>query len=283
VKNVNLIITQSYFIINIFLANPALNKIESNFCNRFDLTNSITDDVLSKAQKHHFNLEKYSESNILEGILEDIKQLLKSEFSSTIPADPSQPRKILRVAINSLGSPFYNNGPLPFAEVYQFLTQLKGLMRFSYATLMVTLPAYIYSPSYLVPIYHLFDSVISLDTFTQEQAALAASGHHGFFRLVKSPSINTIQPSTSKILQSNHNNFVFKLSRKQFTIEPYVLPPELGDSPASSGCSPQNPSQNISSDILENFSQNKPSSQPKRITSHLGFNNNGNSKKSLDF
>jgi len=142
---------------------------------------------------------------------------------------PGGKLNVLRIAIHSLGSPAWMNAQdLAQAETayLRFLHALRGLLRFSLATCVVTFPAYLFSPSFVTKVEHLVDTAVALESFAGsfKETNPAFQEYHGLFHVRKLPRLNTIAGP-----KMDTTNLAFKLQRKRFSVETFHLPPELED------------------------------------------------------
>ncbi|KAI8326096.1 PAXNEB-domain-containing protein [Martensiomyces pterosporus] len=233
------------------------------FCERFDLSMRIPQEVLDKAQVEVLNgdvIARMSSGGEYAGdmyrcVLDKIAALIDGGFSSLKPLPQDQDRNILRIELRSLGSEFWH-GSSP-TSILQFLHQLRGLLRYSYAACVISFPAYLYEDAgvrqpIVRRIEHLCDAVIELESFegayatpadivSRQIKAEAAGGaasaasqdYHGFLHIHKLPRLNSLTASMGRLslLHSgggSANNLAFRLRRKKFSIETYHLPIEGG-------------------------------------------------------
>ncbi|KAJ2404140.1 Elongator subunit elp4 [Coemansia sp. RSA 2531] len=133
-----------------------------------------------------------------------------------------------------------------------FLHGLRGLLRYSYATCVISFPTYLYEEAGVrLPIVrrieHLCDAVIELESFEgsnatpssivarqiKGEAAVASQEYHGFLHIHKLPRLNSLTASMGRLSLlhtggGSANNLAFRLRRKKFSIETYHLPIEGG-------------------------------------------------------
>lgn len=148
---------------------------------------------------------------------------------SRLPHDPSKPRKALRIALASFGSPSW--GTASPSSLYLFLHRLRTLLRQSSASAILTFPAHLYRPSHaslITRLEHASDGVIELESFASSPLSLAAfPRHNGILRIPKLPSIGGLVPPSAKLSVLRgmggeggmENNLGFRVKRRRFIIE----------------------------------------------------------------
>ncbi|OBZ90035.1 Elongator complex protein 4 [Choanephora cucurbitarum] len=227
------------------LSTPIVHK-ETNtteepkpYCSQFDLTKRIPADILEKASTEivrwtHESDEKDDHDDYAI-LLDKIRQIVvDGQFSSTKPVAPGTVRNALRVGIHSLASPSWQSESPN--NIYQFFHALRGLLRFSFGTALVTVPAYLYDevPNFMKRIEHMVDAVIEIESFAGDpihNEAAYTQNYHGFFHVHKLPVLNSLLPPSTKLSvlsAGGSNDLGFKLRRKRFAIETFHLPPEGG-------------------------------------------------------
>ncbi|KAI7826749.1 Elongator complex protein 4 [Kickxella alabastrina] len=211
---------------------------EVQFCERFDLSLRIPGDVVDKAQPRY-------DGDMYRCVLDRISELVQDGFSSLTPLKPNTERTILRIELRSLGSGSKNT------SILQFLHELRGLLRYSYAACVISFPVHLYEEAGVrLPIVrrieHLCDAVIELESFEGTYAspadivarqtrtdAASSQDYHGFLHIHKLPRLNSLTASMGRLSLlhtggGSANNLAFRLRRKKFSIETYHLPIEGG-------------------------------------------------------
>ncbi|RCH81612.1 hypothetical protein CU098_000042, partial [Rhizopus stolonifer] len=225
------------------------------YCSQFDLTKRIPANILEEAHTEIMQwtheLDEKDDHDDYSILLDKIRQVvLNGNFSSAIPVAPGTPRHALRVAIHSLASPSWQYKTPN--DLYKFFHALRGLLRFSFGTAIVTIPAYLYDevPNVMKRIEHMVDAVIEIESFAgnlfDNEITMADNGcvgdpvhneaaytqnYHGFFHVHKLPVLNSLLPPSTKLSvlsAGGSNDLGFKLRRKRFAIETFHLPPEGG-------------------------------------------------------
>ncbi|XP_044729919.1 putative elongator complex protein 4 [Chrysoperla carnea] len=212
------------------------------FSHYYDLSKTMDQSFLKDTVIHHWDNEKLINNTppntfsnpIYHELLQDIKNVLK-KFEFETNAKPEK-RTILRVALHSLGSPFWIPIPPPNETIRpisrnrdldMFMFCLKALMRSAYAVAVITVPTGMITEDCMARCVHNVDTAIRLETFmgTPNEKNPALSDYNGFLNLTKLPSINTVEQ-----IQPASLDLAFKLRRKKFVIEKLHLPPELAES-----------------------------------------------------
>jgi elongator complex protein 4 len=137
-------------------------------------------------------------------------------------------RNVLRVAVQSLGTPIWNNGVIPSNNSLPiFLHKLRALLRQSYAVALLTAPTELLEElGNARDVERLCDSVVRLEAFegSDKESNPLYKDYHGLFHFVKLPRINAMLPCQPETL-----DLAFKLKRKRFSIEKLHLPPDLSE------------------------------------------------------
>ncbi|KAG9305838.1 hypothetical protein G9A89_006249 [Geosiphon pyriformis] len=225
---------------------PKQNQL--SFCNTFDLTKRIPDAVLDSASlwpvdvsklSLYDNLDRINENegrNVYDHILSEIRNAI-SENSQMVS------QNVLRVAIHSIASPMWPNASVE--ELFKFFHALRGILRSSNGTAVVTIPAYLYashnsglsdlhSSPLIRRVSHMCDALVGVESFAGSPKTcntLYSAHYNGLFHVYKLPTLNSLlAPATKLSILSNGggNQLGFKLRRKKFSIETFHLPPEGG-------------------------------------------------------
>ncbi|KAI9501006.1 Elongator subunit elp4 [Coemansia spiralis] len=231
---------------------------EVPFCDRFDLSLRVPPAVIEKAQVEILDSDKLARittsdskhgGDMYKCVLDKIATLIEGGYSSLNALPPDVERNILRIELRSLGSGFWRGDGS--TSILQFLHALRGLLRYSYATCVVSFPAYLYEDMgtrlpLVRRVEHLCDAVIELESFEggyasppdivarqMKEDADAKQEYHGFLHIHKLPRLNSMTASMGRLSLLNTgggsaNNLAFRLRRKKFSIETYHLPIEGG-------------------------------------------------------
>ncbi|KAJ1650229.1 Elongator subunit elp4 [Dispira simplex] len=210
------------------------------FCENFDLMQPVNPEVLGQPNLTTTTLDS-SVDDHYQTLFAQLAGVVEDGFSSLAPAPTTggRDRNILRLAIHDMASPLWHS-PSP-KSCFAFLHALRGLLRFSFATCMITVPAHLYQhgsqqSGFIRRMEHLCDAVVELESFAgsrRTKAIGALPKYHGFFYVHKQPLLNSLVPSSTRLsaitgTQLSANNLAFKQKRHKFVIETFYLPPEGG-------------------------------------------------------
>lgn len=142
--------------------------------------------------------------------------------------------EILRVTIPSLGSPEWGSEgteELRDRALLQFLHALKGLLRASSATCLISIPTHLFSPLNQTKFRHYCDYAFSMAAFSDssDPPNAAFAEHDGFFVVRKMPRINTLSA-----YRTEQTTYTFKLKRHKLSIDSIHLGPEVSRTTAKS-------------------------------------------------
>ncbi|KAM9952953.1 hypothetical protein ACTFIR_008011 [Dictyostelium discoideum] len=203
--------------------------MNQTFCHSYDFTRKMNVQSMNPDLIHTLSHDAQSQA---EGTLPyrnlflEIQNLVY-KYNKEAAMNPDQTR-VLRLCIQSFSSPLWSNDE---EGVIEFLHALKGLLRSSVCTCVISVPTYIYSGAFVKKIAHLCDTVVSINSFsglggeTPEQFA----EYLGLFNIRKIARLNTLSLS----FHPDMLTFVFKMKRRKMCIETIHLPPEssrAGDS-----------------------------------------------------
>ncbi|GAA5837571.1 hypothetical protein JCM3766R1_006849 [Sporobolomyces carnicolor] len=224
---------------------------ETVYCSTFDLTTTRPLSAADRARLHPVDVDELAGlSGSGNGLYDQLYQKLETFISQRgylQSESPSSPRKALRIAISSLGSPSW--GPTSPASLYTFLHRLRALLRRSNASSMTTFPTYLYpstsssAPGATSPMLsrlsHASDAVVSvLSTSSSPTLAALYPNHQGLLTLPKLPSPSSLVPPSTKLSllrnlggggQGRENLLGFRVKRRRFVVEVVSEEPELGE------------------------------------------------------
>lgn len=131
------------------------------------------------------------------------------------------------MAIPSLGSPYWGSEADQIAKdtaLAQFLHAMKGLLRASTATCVLSVPTHLFSPLMVTKIRHYSDYVFSMASFSDSNDPVnpAFAEEDGFFVVRKMPRINTLAAQKTEQI-----TYTFKVKRHKLAIESIHLGPEI--------------------------------------------------------
>ncbi|KAI9208473.1 Elongator complex protein 4, partial [Polychytrium aggregatum] len=217
------------------------------YCATFDLTRKMSPQLLGDMHNQMTMLDVglWANDDVTskyDRLLNNIQDLIESGgFRPTAPPPPSGIRDALRIGVHSIGSPMWGmeDCTMTSQAMFRFFHRLRGLVRFSFSTAFVTIPAHLYNDYHGVTsnpvirrIEHMCDAVIEIESFAGSPKTINTaytSDYHGFIHAIRLPRLNSLSHST-RFPESQVRSLAFKVRRKRFLIEPFHLPPEAGDS-----------------------------------------------------
>ncbi|XP_071809382.1 elongator complex protein 4-like [Asterias amurensis] len=200
----------------------------------YDLSKPMPTERLSDVPCQCFHLQEKNSSHCgspYQRLFQQIeKQVMEGGFN--LLERQTKDRNILRIAIDSLGSPLWGEEQAvnqhdrhQGAELCQFLHALRALLRNSLAVCVVTMPTHLFPDAAVVRrIQRMCDTAIGLESFAgaEKEKNPVFKEYHGLFHIRQLPRLNSLcghMPDTMDL--------AFKLKRKKLTIEKLHLPPEL--------------------------------------------------------
>ena len=110
-------------------------------------------------------------------------------------------------------------------QLFGFLLYLRKILRQSLAVCLITVQNDLLNDAnFLSKIAHLSDFMFMIDNTPESTARLAKTQYEGFFKIIKLPSINSINFYMPETL-----DLAFYVKRKRFVVEIFHLPPEIGE------------------------------------------------------
>ncbi|BGP47370.1 Elongator subunit elp4 [Rhodotorula kratochvilovae] len=218
------------------------------YCTVFDLTARRQLSSADRKLLHLIDVDELSGASTSSGGVYDLLyervEHLVMEGGFRQSADPSAPRKALRIALSGYGSPSW--GAASPAALFSFLHRLRHLLRQSHASCMVTFPAHLYStspPSASLPssttssspllsrLSHAVDGVLRLTSFASSPLLSQTFPRHaGLLSTPKLPLLppGTLLPPGSKLSilrglgggsDARDNLVGFRVKRRRFVVE----------------------------------------------------------------
>ncbi|GAA5892833.1 uncharacterized protein JCM6883_007489 [Sporobolomyces salmoneus] len=222
---------------------------ETVYCSTFDLTTTRQLSASDRSRLHLIDIDEIQDTagspNEFYNNLYQKLETFVSENGYLQSTTPSSPRKALRIAISSLGSPSW--GSSSPSSLYTFLHRLRSLLRRSHASSTTTFPSYLYpstssssSPSSILSrLSHASDSVLSLlSTSSSPSLSALYPSHQGLLTLPKLPSPSSLVPPSTKLSllrnlggggQGRENLLGFRVKRRRFVVEVVSEEPEMGE------------------------------------------------------
>jgi len=192
------------------------------FCHSYDLARPHKSQSLEGKKVHSVNILDVNTNAMFPELYKKVHSIIQERFRSDVQEKSIQ-RNILRVGIQSLGSPAWFDSSSPDAEksLLQFLHGLRGLLRSSLGMCVITLPTHLHSSSFVRRVEQLCDTVVSFVSFEGKVVPDIFSEYHGQFVVKKLARLNSLVTHMPETL-----NYIFKLGRRKLHIEIPHLGPE---------------------------------------------------------
>uniref|UniRef100_A0A1B0DFP0 Elongator complex protein 4 n=1 Tax=Phlebotomus papatasi TaxID=29031 RepID=A0A1B0DFP0_PHLPP len=138
-------------------------------------------------------------------------------------------KKLLRICLNSLGSPLWWTKEDFEGKLVRFLVILRSLMRNSTAVCMISIPTHLFhclEPKLLARLRNLVDYAIEIESFSGAEAETNAMyrEYHGLVHIHRITAVNTLAPFRPETF-----DLAFKQRRKKFVVEKLHLPPDIAE------------------------------------------------------
>uniref|UniRef100_A0A8D8M5G9 Elongator complex protein 4 n=1 Tax=Cacopsylla melanoneura TaxID=428564 RepID=A0A8D8M5G9_9HEMI len=187
----------------------------SSFSQVFDLSQTVSEDTLGKADIKYFP-ECFDKDQFT---YEDLFSAIQTVVLERHHVDHPKLKTVLKIGIQGLGSDLWQG------DLVRFMYKLSNLIKSSYACVMITLSTSCLDPGTVSRCQHLADIVLRLDTLSPGDRDHYLNEYHGLFYISKQSSMNSLG-----VHIPDSNDWGFKLKRRRFIIEKLHLPPELQDS-----------------------------------------------------
>lgn len=168
-----------------------------------------------------------------------IQSTVKEGLFSTTQSCPK--RNIFRVAIHSLGSPYWKEDYHDkewCCKILRFLYLLKSLMRSSFSVAIITVSAHLIQNNVLLERIRLIcDTIIKLESFDASENEIhpAFKDYKGLLHVIKVHHLNLL-----KLHKLDTDNLAFCFRKKCLVFEKFHLPPLLEDTASRSKDSTNN-------------------------------------------
>jgi len=191
------------------------------YCHNYDLSRKIKAHQADEVVRIDVNSLPVSAKEKYEQLYKLLHAQVKQSIEKMIK-DPAGPKQIVRIAIQSIGSAFWNS-PEESRELISFLHALRGLMRGCLGVCMLSMPSYLYPALVVKRIQHLTDLGVALHSFEGKGEVVPAEfeEYNGLFYLRKLMRLNSLTCFTPSTL-----SFGFKRKKRKFYIEELHLGPE---------------------------------------------------------
>lgn len=226
--------------------------VNSNFGHFFDLSRYMDSDSFKDLIINYWNAS-HENDEVARGFHNKYFYSLLKEIQQKLDSDTYKPnsegrKNVLRISIDSLGSPLWTSGTLnkhrdniDYKDMVKFMYFLRSLVCNTNAVAYVSVPTHLFDDATVVKkLGHIVDSAVRLESFagSDRETNPVFKDYHGLFHVAKISAINTLVTYLPPTL-----DLAFKLRRKKFVIEKLHLPPELQESSEreqdevpSSGC-----------------------------------------------
>lgn len=197
---------------------PKVNsEISGSSSTAYDLSTSIAPTDLDAL---HVTCYK----DISNGVISSLKNVARQDRYSR-----SDPKNLLRICINSFGSPLWYSDSNFSRTLLTMLYQVRSVVRNTNSVCFVTIPGHLlrtFEPNLMGQIRNLVDCSIEIESFTGSDKEMnpVFKDYHGLLHIRKLSAVDTLAAFCPET-----NDLAFKLKRKRFVIEKLHLPPELGD------------------------------------------------------
>jgi elongator complex protein 4 len=195
-----------------------MSKINNVYLHEFDFSRHISESDAPKEQIYSWKSSEVS----YQSVLYELSRLLQVEHSAS-PSTSSVGvpcQQVLRICLKSWASPLCGD----LEPFFRFLHSIRGLLRHSLATCMITVPAHLYEATnsgFYSLIEHAADLLIRITSFAGLVMNETFTDYHGMMQIRKLPCLNTLSH-----FPLDTNQFLFRLKKKQFLFQKLSLPPE---------------------------------------------------------
>ena len=214
---------------------------DSVYCHQFDITKKISADKLKAATLHVIDESDLEVEKHLEGRVYDVLLAKLTELMQKLKDKQQNKIRVIRIAIDCIGSPFWGDFDPNQKQLYLFVKALKTVVQKLPCVAFISIPAHLYEgttnerkSAAIRKLEHLVDAAICLDSFVGTNFLLGSNDHVNeiykkeYNGLIHCPALflgGLLQATRLTNLQKSC--LAFKVRRKRFTIEQFSLPPEV--------------------------------------------------------
>lgn len=166
-----------------------------------------------------FTNEKY------QSLLNCVHEKIKTGRFTKTNGDIQDSKNVLRVSITSLGSPVWYEKNSE-KDIIRFLVLLKSLIKNSSSVCLITIPIHLFDQSvkFIEQIRNLIDYSFELKSLnhSDDDVKSVYKEYTGLFNIKKLQAVNTLSSSYQGTF-----DLVYKISRRDFVIETFHLPPDI--------------------------------------------------------
>jgi len=202
------------------------------YCHSYDLNRHIKEEkITTNPLIHQLFMNNEDVNTVYTKTFIKVANIIEKDYTSDM-TDKTKEKSILRIAINSIGSPTIHNEN--DRDMLLFLHALRGLMRSSLAVCMITIPAYLFNSTQLKKIEHLVDCVVQFQSFSGNASKVPESfkEYDGLFNVIKLPLLNSMISHTPETLK-----YIFRVGRRKLHLEIPHMGPEESRTPSSDSSS----------------------------------------------
>jgi elongator complex protein 4 len=201
---------------------PRTSAVDQVYLHGSDLSRRAQAKDYDHHQIHPLNL---SEMASYDDVLRELTQIIEKKYLASASGD----RQVLRICLKSWMSPLWEDDNKQ--HLFRFLHSLRGLLRYSLALCMMTVPMHLYeTPRSAVE--QVADIILRIESFSGSATLQDLSEYHGILHIRKLPRLNTLVHIPMETTQ-----YGFKTKRKKFIIEKIHLPPEVEEASKDSSSS----------------------------------------------
>lgn len=204
---------------------------KSSWCHSFDMNKKMSASDIVNSDIHAKNIVHASNKTIQDHFTYIYEELNKVLLEDNQKMASGGARKVSRIAIQSVSDALWGSTVAEReAQTLQFLRSLKGLLRQSLASCVVTIPSHLFSEVFMQRVRHTVDGVVHFSSFSDSKTekSPAFADFDGLFIVKKLSKVNTLVS-----LMSSQPTYTFQFKRKRLYIEKIHLPPEISRSTTS--------------------------------------------------
>eukprot|EP01128_Nolandella_sp_AFSM9_P002351 TRINITY_DN12717_c0_g1_i1.p1 TRINITY_DN12717_c0_g1~~TRINITY_DN12717_c0_g1_i1.p1 ORF type:complete len:431 (-),score=69.25 TRINITY_DN12717_c0_g1_i1:107-1351(-) len=202
----------------------------ASFADKFDLSKKVNPGSLGLIKTYTFDpatVEVPSGVDPFQFRLSSLYTHISDAINAVNSKFSSPSCNVLRICIQSLGSPFWGSSSSPRSRtvaLIRFLHALRGVVRESAAVVALSVDPSLFEESTLAQMRHLCDVCVRLESFVEKALVPPDfADFHGFFYINKVSVVNSLMPA----MLPHGRDHTFVLKRKKLHIAGIELQPEL--------------------------------------------------------
>ncbi|XP_023218826.1 elongator complex protein 4-like [Centruroides sculpturatus] len=213
------------------------------FCNQYNINTKMNHEVISKCSPTTIDISSENESPPEDNsqfltascfkIANRLQTMIKDGLFST--SQSCSQRNILRIAIHSLGSPYWKEEYSKErweTDILRFLYLLKSMMRSAFSVAVISVPVNLLQNHVLLERMRLIcDTVIRLEGFDSAEGEIhpAFKDYKGLLHVVKVHHLNLLKPH-----KLDTDDLAFCFRKRSLIFEKFHLPPLLEEAASRS-------------------------------------------------